>query len=440
MSLLAVGLSHNTSTVPLLEQVSIAATDVPKVLHELIRADHVAEAFVVSTCNRVEVYAEVEKFHGGLFEITAVLARHAGMEIPTLGEHLYVHYEQAAVHHLFRVAAGLDSMVVGESQILGQLRAAYAVAGAEHTVGRTLHELAQRALSAGKRAHAETGIDRAGASVVGAALQHATDRLGTLAGRRALVIGAGSMGALAGTTLRRAGVEDLVVANRTAANAGRLADSLGARATGLDALEDELDGADLVVSSTGSTSLVVTADLLEQVMTGRPERPLTVLDLAMPRDVDATAGQLPGVTYVDLETLREATADTASGQAVEQAEELVAEDVAAYLAWQRATEVAPTVVALRARASEVVDAELAKLDAKLPGLDPRVRGELQRTIRRTVSTLLHAPTVRMKQLAEAPGGDVYASALRTLFELSPGEVSAVSTVEPAGIDRNLESE
>ncbi|HVX43973.1 MAG TPA: glutamyl-tRNA reductase, partial [Mycobacteriales bacterium] len=276
MTLLAVGLSHNTSTVPLLEQISIPATDVPKVLHELIRADHVAEAMVVSTCNRVEVYADVEKFHGGLFDVTAVLARHAGMEISALGEHLYVHYEQAAVHHLFRVAAGLDSMIVGESQILGQVRAAYAVASAEQTIGRSLHELAQRALSAGKRVHAETGIDRAGASVVGAALDHAADRTGALAGRSALVIGAGSMGALTGATLRRAGIADLVIANRTPANAGRLAASLSGRAAGLDELPEELSAADVVVSSTGSTSLVVTADLLETAMARRNDRPLVV--------------------------------------------------------------------------------------------------------------------------------------------------------------------
>ncbi len=429
MSLLAVGLSHRTAPVSLLEAFSVAPVDVPKTLHELTRSEHVGEALVLSTCNRVEIYVDVDKFHGGLFDVTAVLARHAGTDVSALGDHLYVHYEDAAVHHLFRVAAGLDSMVVGESQILGQLRTAYAVAVAEQTVGRLIHELAQRALSAGKRAHAETGIDKAGASVVSLALDAADATLDTVAGRSAVVVGAGSMGALSGATLRRRGVGDLVIANRTAANAARLAATLSARAVGLDDLERVIADADLLISSTGSTSLVVPVDLLERAVAGRAGRPLVILDIGLPRDVDPAAAELPGVTYVDLDALRDAVSQSASGADIIAATDIVTHEAGAYLGWQRAVEVAPTVAALRAQATAVVDAELARLDAKLPGLDARTRSEVAHAVRRTVSTLLHAPTVRVKQLAESPGGDVYAEALRELFGLAPAAVDSVTAVD-----------
>lgn len=426
MSLLLVGLSYRTAPVPVLERASIPAADVPKVLHELIDSENVAEALVVSTCNRVEVYADVGAFHGGVFDVSSVLARHAGGR---LDEHLYVRYEQAAVHHLFRVAGGLDSMVVGETQILGQVRAAYTTAADEQTVGRPLHELAQRALSAGKRVHAETGIDRAGASLVGLGLDHASGAIGTLAGRGALIVGAGSMGALAGATLRRAGIGRLVIANRTAANAERLARSLSGRAAGLDRVDEELAAADLLVASTGATGLVVTAETVEQAMRRRAGRPLVVLDLALPRDVDPAVAGIAGITYIDLETLQRLGDVPGDAPAIAHAERIVEEEVAGYLAWERSVEVAPTVVALRTRANEVVEAELARLDARRPGLDPALRAEIARTVRRTVSTLLHAPTVRVKELASSPDGDAYAEALRTLFGLTPGAVDSVSTPE-----------
>lgn len=427
MSLLGVGLSYRTAPVAVLERAAVGPADVPKLLHELVRSEHIAEAFVLSTCNRIEIYADVDRFHGSLSEVAAVLARHAGTD---LAPHLYVHYEQAVVQHLFRVVAGLDSMVVGEGQILGQVRAAYAAASTEQTVGRALHELAQRALSAGKRVHAETEIDRAAASVVSVAVAHAAELVGSLAGTRAVVVGAGSMGALAGSTLRRAGVTGLAVANRSEGNARRLADSLGGRFVGLDALEQELAAADVAVTCTGSVAPVVPADVVARAVAGR-DRPLVILDLALPRDVDPAVAGIDGISYVDLETIRGLAGGTASEQAVAAAEAIVEQETHGYLAWQRAIEVAPTVVALRARAGEVVDAELGRLDARLPGLDPQVRAELARTVRRAVSTLLHGPTVRVKQLAESPGGDVYAEALRTLFGLAPGAVDSV-VVPPRG--------
>ena len=423
MSLLVVGLSYRTAPVSVLERVIISADDVPKVLGELHADDAVSEVLALSTCNRVEVYADVARFHPAVAEITRVLARHAGLSITDLGDHLYVHFAEAAAEHIFSVASGLNSMVVGESQILGQLRSAYALATDSATVGTVLHDVAQTALRVGKRVHAETGIDRAGASVVSVALDHASRVLGSLAGRRAVIVGAGSMGALTGATLRRRGVTDIVVANRSAERGTRLAATLGGRAVGLSDVADEIAGADLLVSSTGATGLVI-----EQSAVGnRAVRPLVVLDVALPRDVDPAVAELPGVTYVDLDSLR-ADGAMVSDAEVALATAMVAEELAAYLAQQQALAVAPTVTALRARAGQVVDAELARLDARMPGLDPADRAEVADAVRRAVEKVLHAPTVRVKELAATPGGDQYAAALRELFDLDPARPESVTAV------------
>ncbi len=426
MSLLVVGLSHRSAPVTLLEQASIAADDVPKVLQELVRGPHVSEALVLSTCNRIEVYADVDRFHGGVHEVTALLARGAGVEIPALGEYLYVHYEDAAVEHMFEVAAGLDSMVVGESQILGQLRLAYRVAGTENAVGRILHELCQKALHTGKRVRSDTGIDRLGGSLVSVALDHAAAILGPLAGRRALVVGAGSMGALAAATLRRAGIGSLAVVNRTRANAVRLVSAFNGTAGDLDDLPTEIGRADLVVASTGATGLVVPLELVEQAVSARGGRPMVIVDLALPRDVDPAVAELPGVSYLGLDTLREVLAGSGVSDDVAAARRIVGDEVAAYLRAQRSMDVAPTVAALRARAAQVVDAELVRLDGRLPGLPGNVRDEIDRTVRRVVDKLLHAPTVRIKELADKPGGGAYAEALRELFGLDPATTAAVT--------------
>jgi glutamyl-tRNA reductase len=428
MSLLVVGLSHRTAPVSLLERLAVSADELPAMLDELLRGDHVSEVLVLSTCNRVEVYAEVDRFHGGLQDASTVLANRVDLDVPSLGEHLYVHYEDAAVLHLFSVAAGLDSMVVGESQILGQLRTAYAAAADLDAVNRELHELCQHALRVGKRVHSETGIDRAGASVVSVGLVEAERVLGPLPGKRALVIGAGSMGALSAATLARAGIGELVIANRSPRRAERLAAMLGApaRAVPLEAVPAELPGADLVVGCTGAVGTVLAATTVEAALPARAGRPLVLLDLALPRDFDGAAGVLPGAHYLDLAALQEPAIRLGAHRDVERARQIVGEEVAGRLGARRATAVAPTVTALRARAAEVVDSELARLDTRLPGLDAAARAEVARTVHRVVQTLLHAPTVRVKQLAERPGGGAYADALRELFDLDPAATAAVA--------------
>ncbi|MCG8915476.1 glutamyl-tRNA reductase [Actinokineospora sp. PR83] len=427
MSVLAVGMSHRSADVRLLERVTVAAADVPKVLHDLLACPDVTEAVLVSTCNRVEVYAVVEAFHAGLSDVVGVLARHAGADPTALHDHLYVHYAASAVQHLFTVAAGLDSMVVGESQILGQVRIAYNTATECGTVGRSLHELVQQALRIGKRVHTDTGLDQVGGSVVSEALADADRSLGGLAGRSALIVGAGSMGGLAAAALRRAGVGEVVIANRSAANGERLAAALleqgvPARAVvGLHDLSALIAAADVVVSCTGAVGAVIPVEAVAARTT-----PLVVCDLGLPRDVEDGVGELPGVHVVDLVSLQRRLAETPSGLDTRRAAEIVAEEVRGYLAAQRSAEVTPTVTALRRRAAEVVDAELLRLDSRLPDLDDPVRDELARTVRRVVDKLLHTPTVRVKELASGPAGTGYAEALRELFQLDPQKPAAVA--------------
>ncbi|WP_405842804.1 glutamyl-tRNA reductase [Streptomyces sp. NBC_01518] len=562
MSLLVVGLSHRSAPVSLLERATLNADAQFKLLQDTVAAEPAAEAAVLATCNRIELYADVDKFHAGVAELSTLLAQHSGVGLDELTPYLYVHYEDRAVHHLFSVACGLDSMVVGEGQILGQIKDSLAKAQELHSAGRLLNELFQQALRVGKRAHSETGIDRAGQSLVTFGLQQLSSGTAVEAwakGKRALVIGAGSMSSLAAATLARAGVAEIVVANRTSDRAERLAQiitespetDVSARAVPMDSVPFELTRADVAVSCTGATGLVLTADAVAGAVEGRvspdatvgrtavadvvreelpptsvgsedgcpldlsavqgasgfsvmgeaavagmdaatleqhaawvggsavdrreaarstpeaelitelatmaatvgriPERRrpepvahiprpapvLSLLDLAMPRDVDAAVHRLAGVRLVDIESLAEASADAPMAADVDAVRRIVSDEVAAFGAAQRAAHITPTVVALRAMAAEVVAGEIARLDGRLPGLDDKHRAEITQTVRRVVDKLLHAPTVRVKQLAAEPGGAGYADALRTLFDLDQETVASVSrAVEDSEISKN----
>ncbi|MGZ4555933.1 MAG: glutamyl-tRNA reductase, partial [Mycobacteriaceae bacterium] len=406
MSVLLVGISHRSAPVAMLERVAVGDSERPKLLEELLRSPRISEAMLVSTCNRVEVYAVVDAFHGALTDVGEVLARHADTEVNDLTKHLYVRYSESAVEHLFTVASGLDSMVVGEQQIIGQIRAAYAAADAEQAAGRTVHELAQQALRVGKRVHTETGIDSAGASVVSVALLQAAKALGTadLSGRKAVVLGAGAMGGLAVALLQRAGVAGVIVANRTPERAASLAATAAggatdARAVGLAELPAVLADADVLVTCTGAVGAVVTLAQAHLALAARPagRGPLVICDLGLPRDVEPAVADLPGVVLVGLEALQSAPEATAAATDTGAARAIVAAELAIYLAGQRAAEVTPTVTALRRRAAEVVEAELLRLETKLPQLGRSERDEVARSVRRVVDKLLHAPTVRVKQ-------------------------------------------
>ncbi|WP_121748460.1 glutamyl-tRNA reductase [Streptomyces sp. E2N166] len=571
MSLLVVGLSHRSAPVSVLERASLSADAQLKLLQDTVAAEPATEAAVLATCNRIELYADVDKFHAGVAELSTLLAQHSGVGLEELTPYLYVHYEDRAVHHLFSVACGLDSMVVGEGQILGQIKDSLARAQDLHTAGRLLNDLFQQALRVGKRAHSETGIDRAGQSLVTFGLEQLSagaDVQQWARGKKALVIGAGSMSSLAAATLARAGVAEIVVANRTFERAERLAQILSegddtdvlARAVPMDSVPVELTRADVAVSCTGATGIVLTADAvaaaverrtgapaagfgdapsgadaavgvvqeaaetpgagtdencpldLSSVPTGfsvmgeaavagmdaatleqhgawatggavadrtreagrpgaeadaeliaalaataasvgriperrrpepvaevtRPQPVLFLLDLAMPRDIDAAVHRLAGVRLVDIESLADASATGPNQRTpsagpmaadVDMVRRIVADEVAAFGAAQRAAHITPTVVALRSMAADVMAGEIARLEGRLPGLDDKHRAEITQTVKRVVDKLLHAPTVRVKQLAAEPGGAGYADALRTLFDLDPETVASVSRAE-----------
>jgi glutamyl-tRNA reductase len=450
MSVLIVGLSHRSAPVATLERAAVSGDPLGKLLRDIYEAEPVAGTFVVSTCNRVEVYAEVDKFHAALSAISDLLARYSGISLPELTEHLYVRYEDRAVQHLLTVAAGLDSMVVGESQILGQVRQAIALAREQGTLSRALDGLGTLALRTAKRAHTETGIDRAGANLVSvgvglaaaelapAGAGQAPDPVHPLAGLRVLVVGAGSMSALAVATAHRLGAATIVVTNRTPERAERLAASVSGSTAGFGDLPAALAAADLVISCTGATGLVITAGMAREALRLRSgagaeaeTRPLVMLDLALPHDVDRAAAGLPGVSVLGLDSLEAAGLAVAVTQAddVAAVRAIVAEELAARVSARHAARVSPTVIALRAKAAEVVEAELDRLNGKLGPLDERAKAEISRAMQRVVGKLLHAPTVRVKELAGSPGGDSYEAALRVLFDLDQDAIDSVTRAD-----------
>ena len=425
MSVLVVGISHKSAPVELLERLALDDDGVAKLVGDVVTGEHVTEATAIATCNRLEVYAEVDRFHGSVEDLSRLLVERSGASVDLLLPHLYVHYDDGAVAHLFNVAAGLDSMVVGEGQILGQARDALRLGQELGTVGPALNALFQQALRVGKRSRAETGIDRAAPSLVTASLERSEV---PVAGSRVLVIGAGAMASLAVATVARSGAAEVSVVNRTARNADRLAREYGATSYSLSSLAERLAEADVVVSCTGAVSVLVSRELLEQSRIGAA-RPLAVIDLALPHDVDPAVAELPGVTLVGLATLAEELRDTETAADVEDVRSIVAQEIAAFLAVRRQASVTPTVVALRSMATAVVDAEMQRLSGRLPGLDDATRAEVLHTVRRVAEKLLHEPTVRLKELAGEEPAVSYSAAIAELFRLDPDAVDAVTRAE-----------
>ncbi|MBS41757.1 MAG: glutamyl-tRNA reductase [Nocardioides sp.] len=428
MSVLVVGVSHSSAPVSLLERLALDADGAVKLAGDAVVAPHVEEATVVATCNRVEVYAEVDRFHGSVEALSRLLLESAGESAEAMLAHLYVHYDDAAVSHLFQVAAGLDSMAVGEGQILGQTREALRRGQEAGTVGPALNVLFQQALRVGKRARAETGVDRVAPSLVSAALDRAADQHGPLAGRRVAVVGAGAMAGLAAATVSRLGAGDLAVVNRTPHRAARLAEEHGGRAVALADLDAELASADVLVTCTGATGVIVTRDMLAHARAGA-HRPLAVIDIALPRDVEPSVAELDDVLLIGLPELAEALADTEAGREVDEVRRIVTEEVTAFLAARRQASVTPTVVALRSMATSVVEAEMERLESRMPGLDEAALAEIRHTVRRVADKLLHEPTVRVKELVDDGGAVSYAAALAELFALHPEAVTAVTRPE-----------
>lgn len=427
MSLLVMGVSHHSAPIDVLER--LAAADVDQILAEIGGSDAMAEALMLSTCNRIEVYTEISRFHAAVDFLTAALAKSAGIPADELSPYLYVHYEDAAVLHAFRVTSGLDSMVMGDEQILGQFREAFKTAVDEGRAGRALHELAQNALRVGKRVHTDTAIGRHGASIVEVALAEAQRHFGTLADRRVLVVGTGSMSSLAASVSSEQGAQ-VTIAGRTPSSVERLAQAVAGRGLGMNQLDEALRDADVVVTATGATGLLITAEHLEEVRAGVTEE-LFICDLALPHDTDPRVASLPGVARLDLAGIAALPEAHVAAESVAVAETIVMESAGEFVQRRTSAKVEPVVVALRARAEDVVSEELDRLRMRNPDLSPEQFDEIARSMRRIVATLLHTPTVRMKEFAVDPGGDRYAAALHALFDLDPAAVQAL-TDNPGG--------
>ena len=420
MSVLVLGLNYKTTPIDLLERVAVAAEDLPKALASLLGREHVREAAILSTCNRVEVYAHVTRYHGGVADVRNFLSEWGGVAPEDFTDLAYDYYDDRAAAHLFAVAAGLDSMVVGERQIHLQVRQAYKDAQREQAAGRVLDALFRQALRVGKRARTETGISSGASSMVDVGLDAATRLMGSLEGRTVLILGAGKMGGMAAARVQ-AEARAILVSNRTHEKAQRLADKVGGVVVPFEDLSVGLSQADLVLTSTGASHPLVDVDLAADVMRARPDRPLVFVDLAVPRDVQPEVAGLAGVTVLDVDAVRALTDTGATGEEVAKARLIVDEEAERFAAWTRTVRVEPTITALRTRADEVRADELAKALAKLADLDPRQREIVEQLSRGIVNTLLHDPTVRLKLLADDRGGELYAAALRELFDLTEPE-------------------
>jgi len=420
VSVIVVGLNHRTAPLELLERVTVPSARLPKALADLRARAALDEVVVVSTCMRTEVYATADRFHPAVQDIRNFLCESSFSAPEDVIDHLTMLYDDAAIGHLFSVASGLDSAVLGESEVLAQVRSAWETARVEGACGSVLSGLFRHALEVGKRVRSETAIARGTTSVSAAAVALAADHLdGTLQGRRILVMGAGEMGEGMAVALAGAGVAEVQVANRTRARAQALADRVGGRAVAFDSLGTALTEVDVLLTSTGAPEPVLTAEDLAPVLQERAGRPLLVVDVAVPRDVDLEVRDLEGVTVLDLDDLR---AFAHAGlqdrrREVARVHGIIDEEVAEYLREVLARQAAPTVASLRARAEEIRLGELDRFRARLDGLDDRQRESVEAITHGMVAKLLHEPTVRLKDAAGTPRGERLAEAVRALFDL-----------------------
>ncbi|MFM8793729.1 MAG: glutamyl-tRNA reductase [Acidimicrobiales bacterium] len=418
MSIVVIGVNHRTSPVELLERVSIHDGAMPKALHSLIVKDDIREVVVLSTCNRTEVYAVAERFHGAYDDIRDFLCETSGMPAADITPHLYSQHDEAAVSHLFEVAAGLDSAVLGESEIVGQVRESWERAMGEGVSRSTLNLLFRHAIEVAKRARTETAISRSTASVSHAAVEMAEEILGSLRGRNVLVVGAGEMGEGVATALARAGAGGVVVANRSLERGEALADRVGARLVGMDDLGAELSRADVVVSCTGAGTFVVTEAAVAAAR-GRSGNPLLVVDIALPRDVEPSVAALPGVVLRDLDDLKTWANRGLEKRSAEvsQVRSIVGEETERFVLEQAQRQASPLIAQLREAVESIRESEIERLSGRLAGFDEDQRAVLEAITRGIVAKLLHNPSVRLREAAGTPQGERLAAAVRDLFDL-----------------------
>jgi glutamyl-tRNA reductase len=419
MAILALGISHRAATVELLERLAFTDEGLAKAYRRADDDPAIEEVAIVSTCNRVEIYGNVPAYHSGFQALKRLLCESCEVEPQTIAEPLYSHYEDAAVEHLFSVAAGLDSMVLGEPQILAQVRQAHRRAAGEGVSGPALTALFHAAARAGRRVRSETAVGAAPDAFVDAGAELAAEALGGLDGRRAVVVGAGHMSALAVQHLRGRGVATVRVLNRSVERARALAERTSSDHGPLDHLPEAIADADLIVSATGAAGIVVVEGTLRNAMDTRRERPLFVLDLAVPRDVEPLGSEITGVTLVDIEGLKQ-TLEVRRAEAAEdiaRAHDIVREEVRRFSVRRRSERLAPLILALRIRGDEAVAAELERFRSELVSLTSDERAAVEALARGVVAKLLHDPIVRMKELAGPGAEDALAKLVADLFGL-----------------------
>ena len=419
MSIVVVGLNHKTAPISLLEKLSIADEQLDKALDHLGNYEHVAGGVILSTCNRIEVYSSVSKFHGGAQDLRNFLAEFCHVAPEHFSDHLYTYHDDGAVRHLFRVAAGIDSMVIGESEILGQVKRAYGVARDRKMTGRILDSAFERAFKVGKRARTETGIARDPVSVSSAAVELARRAFegGSLAGKSVAVVGAGKMGRLAARALAAAGVTDVTIVNRSEDRARELAGVFDAESRPLGDLVDVLRSADILITSTTAAGIVIDRSLVVSALEGRTAGPLFIVDIAVPHDVERSVAEQEGVVLRDIEDLRgvvEASIGSRISE-VSKVDEIVSAELERFGAWQRADGAAPVAAALVEQAERMRRAELERMGARLETMTPDQRDAVEAMTRRLVAQLLHDPLQRGRDLGGSKQGYPYLEALRALF-------------------------
>ncbi len=419
MSIVAIGCNHRSTPLSMLEQLTVPADQLPKALSELRSARNLSEVVILSTCNRIEIYALAERYHGGYQDIREFLSMHSGLPPEVVNDHIYAHHDEEAVRHLFSVAGGLDSAVLGEHEILGQVRTAWERAQQEGTVGSILGPLFRHALETGKRARTETAIARGIASVSQAAVAMAGDHTDGIMGSSVLVLGAGDMGEGTVKNLAKAGAAEVLITNRTWERAVKLADACGGRAVPLAELADALVRVDLMVTTTGAQDLILEASEVDTLVEQRGDHPLVIVDVAVPRDVDPEVRHIPGVTLLDMDDIGEFVDDQCVGRtrAVSNVTSIVEHEVERYASITSAREVAPLVSDLRRRAEDVRQEEMNRYAAKLANLDPKERDAVESITKGMVNKFLHEPTVRLKDAAGHARGERLADSLRDLFDL-----------------------
>lgn len=419
MSVVVIGVNHRTSPLGVLERVAVGAEAMPKALHALASKDNIREAVVLSTCNRTEVYAVTEKFHAAYDDIADFFCELGGLRSEELHQHLYSQHDDAAVRHLFEVACGLDSAVIGENEILGQVRDAWSLAQASGAARTTLNLLFRHALETGKRARSETGISRSTTSISFAAVEMARELLGTLAYRKVLIVGAGTMGEGVAVALSMNSTTEVTVINRTESRGRDLAERLGASTRPMAELRDALLDTDVVVTCIGSGNFILDREMIEPLMAGRSGRTLFIVDISVPRDVEETVGAIPGVELRNLDDLRDwvrSGVENREGEATKVGS-IVAEEVERYGLDATARQAAPLIAAMHASAENIRISELERHARRLADLTPEQAEALEALTHGIVAKLLHGPSVRLKESAGTPQGERLADALRDLFDL-----------------------